>query len=167
MRDEIEHPVRGHQASDEQRVPAIALDRKINETQKCSPSQLCDKAVGNWVRGEIERRGREKAGHYAYVFNTKEQQDRPQHIRELRGKHQCAQGSIRGRFFRGKCYSKMAEEHAASLFFDSLQIARSVWAKNMLAMFPGNAILLNGVLQAARRGGEIGFPGWRACAAAL
>jgi hypothetical protein len=28
-------------------------------------------------------------------------------------------------------------------------------------MFPGNAILLNGGPQAARRGGEIGVPGYR------
>jgi predicted small integral membrane protein len=35
------------------------------------------------------------------------------------------------------------------------------WAKNHRVILPGNAILLNGVVQSARRGGEIGVPGFQ------
>ena len=122
MRDIVEHPMRGHQAADEKSAPAIAPDRKINEAQERSPSQLSDEAVRNWVRSKIERRGREKAGHDAHLFEAEKEQDRPQHVCELRGEHQCAREVFGAAFFAAKANPKWPRNMLLLPLLKSLQL---------------------------------------------
>ncbi len=122
MDHEIKRPVTDHGETHNHSVVRVSANGVVGGPDHQTPHGCAREAVRDGVVVEIERRHACDARRDAHMFESEQQQDRPDQIEKLGCEEQGPEGGAGGEPFGGESHSKMTDEHESTVARWSVQL---------------------------------------------